>query len=428
MASSGDKVRVVCEEEEVEGILLPGDEEHLVLKLDSGYNVGIDRDRIEEVEVLEQREREETDLEEVEQEKGDKPEITILHTGGTIASKVDYDTGAVIGQFEPAEILQMFPQLREVAAINARKLSNIQSEMMRFDHYNLMAEAVAEEREKGVDGVIITHGTDTMHYSSAALAFALPGLDIAVVFVGSQRSSDRPSTDARVNLLSAAKFIGESSHEGTAICMHENSSDDSCLVIPGCKARKMHTSRRDAFRPINATPLARVDIEEDEIEVFSESAAQESFEVKKFDTDLEIGMLQAHPHMQAEEVEKFEGFDGVVFQLMALGHAPNMDPDEYTDENARIAEAIQDLSDEIPVVACSQSLYGRLNLNVYTPQRKLLEQGVVGNHTDMTPETAFVKLGWLLSQYDDKEKVEELYEEDLRGEISERSEPDTFLI
>ncbi len=425
----GSVVKVVTDEEELEGVLIPSDDkDYLVLKLDSGYNIGVSIERVEDVEVLEEPEGEVEPSFEVEEVDEDLPRISILHTGGTIASKVDYRTGAVDSKFSPEEILRLFPELQDIAQIDSRLISNTASELIRFDHHNLMARAVAEEREKGVDGVIITHGTDTMHYSSAALSFALENLDIPVVFVGSQRSSDRPSTDAYVNLISAARFIAETSFKGVGVCMHEGMSDDTCLVLPGLKCRKMHTSRRDAFKPVNSDPIARVDAERGEVELlggYEEKNVEEDLEVHEFDPDVQVGWLKCHPNMFGVEFENYEGFDGLLLELTGLGHAPNMVEDEYMQEHNIIEERIEELCEEMPVVASSQCLYGRVNMNVYSPGRELKFDGVVGDHLDITPETAFVKLAWLLSNFEDR--VRELFCENLRGEVSSRSEEDDYL-
>jgi len=201
-----DKVKVVTKDEEIEGILMPEQPGFVVLKLDSGYNIGVDKKRVREIKVLKKRTKREAELPKEKEKKG-LPKITILHTGGTIASKVDYETGGVVSRFTPEEILGMFPELREIANIDSKLIFNISSEDMRFAHYNILAKEVEKEVKKGVDGIIITHGTDTLHYTGAALSFMLKDLGIPVILVGSQRSSDRGSSDAALNLISAAFFI-----------------------------------------------------------------------------------------------------------------------------------------------------------------------------------------------------------------------------
>ncbi len=434
----GDLVEVATAEETIKGTLLQPPElekDVVIIKLPSGYNIGIDKSRVKKISALpqpQQKEGEKTAAAAAKKEGAKKlPKITILHTGGTIASRVDYRTGAVVAKFTPEEILEMFPELCEIAAIDSRFIRNMWSEDMRFAHYNLMAKEAAKEIAGGADGVIITHGTDTMHYSSAALSFALEGVGVPVILVGAQRSSDRGSTDAALNLLSAAYFIANSDFAGVAICMHENISDTSSLILPAAKSRKMHTSRRDAFRPINTPAIARVDFESKNMSFFAGSYSKRDknakVKLRLFNERLKIGILKTHPNMYASEFAAYSGFDGLVIEGFALGQAPINQVDEFTAEHKKILTAITALCKKMPVVMASQSIYGRLQMNVYSTARDLQAAGVLGNLSDMTPETAFIKLAWLLSNYK-KAEVKELITKNLRGEITERTEPISFLV
>lgn len=435
----GDEVRIVTKDDTFSGVLMPTpdyQEGIVVLKLDSGYNIGIDKKSISRMELLT---RYKADKEEQKQaEKKDKhaklPEITILHTGGTIASKVDYKTGGVISRYSPEELLALFPELKDIAWVHSRLIRNMWSEDMRFSHYNILAKEVMEEAKRGVAGVIITHGTDTLHYSSAALAFSLEDIGIPVILVGSQRSSDRGSSDAAMNLLNAAYFITavQGKFSGVGICMHENMNDDSCLILPACKTRKMHTSRRDAFRPINALPLARVDYRQKMVSRLDSSSTQWSAGSKKpglklFKEDLKIGVLKAHTNMYASEFLAYKGFPGLVIESMGLGQVPINEIDELTKEHTKIKKALKTLVDSGTIVVFApQTIYGRVHMDVYQTARDLQELGIIGHLSDMTPETTFIKLAWLLSNYP-KEKAKELMLTNLRGELSDRSEPPGFL-
>src|SRR3989344_329315 len=183
--------------------------------------------------------------------------ISILHTGGTIASKVS-PKGGVSVQYSEKEILRLYPEIKSLANIKSRLIANMFSENMNFSHYNLLAKEIKEEVDKGIDGIIITHGTDTLHYTAASLSFILENLPIPVLFVGAQRSSDRGGSDASLNLVSAVNFINKTYFSGVAICMHSSMEDTSCSILPGLKTRKFHTSRRDAFQAINSKPYALV--------------------------------------------------------------------------------------------------------------------------------------------------------------------------
>ncbi len=431
-----------------EGLLLASENpEVIVLKLSNGYNIGFDKKKIVEIKLKKKSINSSVGSSKKQssnnKKSNDLPLISILHTGGTIASRVDYNTGAVSADFSPDELLALFPELRSIANINSRLVKQMMSENLRFHHYNLLAREVKKEVDKGVKGIIITHGTDTMHYTSAALSFILENLPVPVILVGAQRSSDRASSDAAINLICAAKFIAETDFKGVGVCMHKNMSDDICWILPGTKCRKMHTSQRDAFRPINAKPIAEVDYVTGKISFYdgferfssdyysdSENSSKnndsKTLSLKPFKEDLKIGLLKVHTNMFADEFLAFKGFDGLVVEGTALGHIPIMGDDSST-ENNKILSTIRLLTKKMPVVMASQSLYGRINMNVYAGGRINLDNGVIGNYSDMTPETTFIKLAWLLSNYD-KKKIPELITKNFRGEISDRIEADSFLL
>jgi len=432
-AKTGDNVIVDTKDKEVKGILMPVPEsegEVVILKLESGYNIGIDKKDVKEIKLVKSYSEKKQKTAEIKQNKK-LPTVSILHTGGTIASKVDYKTGGVIAKFSPGEIIGMFPELTKIANIKSRKIASMQSEMMRFPHYNIMAKEIEKEIKSGTDGIIITHGTDTMHYSSAALRFILEDLSVPVILVGSQRSSDRGSSDAGLNLISACYFIANSDFADVAICMHENLSDESCLILPALKTRKMHTSRRDAFRPINTTPVARVNFNDKNISFMKKGYSKKDnkkLKLKLFNEKIKVGLIKTHTNMFAEEFLAYKNFDGLVVEGTGLGHLPNEETDEYTKENKKIFDSLKEMiKNGLITVMSSQTIYGRIQMNVYTPMRELQEIGVLGHLSDMTPETTFIKLAWLLSNYKKKE-VKDLITKNLKGEISERIEDKTFLI
>ncbi|NJL44298.1 MAG: Glu-tRNA(Gln) amidotransferase subunit GatD [Nitrosarchaeum sp.] len=343
----------------------------------------------------------------------------LLHTGGTIACRVDYATGAVVASFRPEEILALVPELSGLVRLHTQEVCNTQSEFMRFSTYNAMAKGVLQAVEAGARGVIITHGTDTMHYSAAALAFMLENLPVPVVLVGSQRSADRGSSDNYVNLLGAVRFVMRGL-PGVFVAMHASSSDDEVCVHLGVRARKMHTSRRDAFRSINAAPFGVVDVKSGEVRAPALPAVKGACRVLPFREDMRVGLVMTHPQMFASELRAYEGFDGLVLAGTGLGHAPIEGCAEHED----LFGVLASLARKMPVVMASQCLYGRVNLDVYSPGRRIRDAGVLGHGLDMTPECAFVKLAWLLSTF--PERVRELFQEDLRGEISARSQQDGF--
>ncbi|MEM4282148.1 MAG: Glu-tRNA(Gln) amidotransferase subunit GatD [Candidatus Woesearchaeota archaeon] len=422
-AAAGDRVRIETTDASYEGLLMPEEEGFLVLKLDSGYNIGIAKGNVLSINLIEKKR--ELQAAKVKIPKKGLPTISILHTGGTIASKVDYATGAVVARFSPEELLAQFPEIWEIANVSSRLVMNIFSEDMRFHHWNILAQEIVKEIKAGARGIVITHGTDTLHYTSAALSFMLQNLPIPVVLVGSQRSSDRPSTDAALNLLSACLFAARADFAGVVVCMHESIEDKSCIVLPATKCRKMHSSRRDAFKAIGTIPWAKVDFSSRKIEFLREDYERRSKREPKLtyiNEAVKVGLLKVHPNMSAEEFLAFKGYDGLVIEGTGLGHAPINESDVATKEHSKIAEAISRLVSSGTVVAmASQTIYGRIDLDVYSTGRRLQKLGVIGNHTDMSPETAFVKLAWLLSNYP-KDMIEELFQKSIVGEVSERLE------
>ncbi len=426
---SFDVVEVVTSDGIYKGVLMPSpDSTKVVVKLKSGYNVGLLRKRVKKIVVLEHIKPSKTTVEKKLVERKHLPTISILHFGGTIASEVDYTTGAVVARFTPEELAAKFPELEEIANIRSRLIRNMFSEDMRFAHYNMLAKEISKEVNAGVDGIIVTHGTDTMGYTAAALAFMLEHMPVPVVLVGSQRSSDRGSSDAAMNLICAAQFIVKSDFAGVCVCMHEKSSDDFCSILPACKVRKMHASRRDAFKAVNSVPIAKADVKGslELIQTNYKRKSKEEVVVKRFKENLRIGMLRVHPNMHVQEFLSYKNFDGLILEGTGLGHAPVNVIDPQTKEHKKILDAIRSLSKKLPVVMTSQTIYGRVQMNVYSTGRMLQEAGVIGNYCDMLPETAFIKLAWLLSNYK-KDDVKRMIGENLRGDISKRTQENEYL-
>lgn len=424
-----DKVKVIFNDKETEGILLPyQNPDFLFLKLKNGYNIGIHKKKIKQTLLLEKFRPKEHKIKKIKQ-SSEKPRITILHTGGTIASKVDYNTGGVISKFAPEEIINMFPELKTIANIKSKLISNMFSEDMRFKHYTIMCRAIQKEIKQNVDGIILTHGTDTLCYTSAALAFALENLPIPVIIVGSQRSSDRGSSDAAFNLICAAKFITQSGFSGIAICMHESSSDNTCLIMPPCKTRKLHTSRRDAFKVVNDKPIARINYETGKIEYlkpYSKKSSQNKLIVRdKFEE--KVGLIKTHPNMFPSQFHFFRNYKGLVIEGTGLGQAPVGTPNKICKIHEKNLKALKNIiSKGCMVIMASQCIFGIVQMHVYSDAIDLANIGVIPGK-DMLSETAFIKLSWLLGNFP-KNKIRELFESNLRGEIIERILIEDFVL
>jgi glutamyl-tRNA(Gln) amidotransferase subunit D len=439
--NAGDRVRVDRADQTYEGVVLPSStNEHLVVKLEGGYNVGIDRADAD-VEVLE------TDVHEIDDAQTDAdgrtevsfdedlPTIALISTGGTIASTVDYRTGAVTARFDAEDVLRAVPDLAGRANYRGRVVANILSENMTPDVWGDLARAVHEEIAKGADGVVVMHGTDTMQYSAAALAFMLD-TPVPIVFTGSQRSADRPSSDNVMNAVCAVEAAKSDCAE-VLVCMHASQSDDVCALHRGTRVRKNHTSRRDAFETIGAKPIGEVDYavaseadpagddtaadgEDDEaadaggagVSFRREHAERGEADLALHD-DLEsnVDLLKFAPGMNERIVETAAAdAEGLVIEGTGLGHV-------NTDLIPTLAEAIDD---DTPVVMTSQCIDGRVCDRVYDTGRDLLDAGVIEGE-DMLPATATVKLMWTLANRPDA--VASTMRTPIAGELTERSTP-----
>ena len=432
MPEFGDVVKVHTKEQVYEGILLPRpeifDDDCTILKLDNGYNIGIENKRIEKIEVVEKHQKKKEERHKIEHKEG-LPNISILHTGGTIASKVDYRSGGVVAAFSPEDIVSMFPELAEIANIDSELIANMWSDDLRFPHFKLIAKVIEKKLKEGVDGIIIGMGTDNLAVASAALTFIVEQTPVPIILVGAQRSSDRGSSDAGMNLICAAEFIAKTDFAGVAICMHEHSDDKTCAVLPPTKTKKLHSSRRDAFKPVNDTIIARVDYNSRKIHFIKENYNKKDKNrrlVLKPNMEEKVCLLKITINMFPEQFEFFKNYKGLVIEGTGLGHTPGHVPNELAKIHEKIFPAIKKVIDSgCVVVMTTTCLFGRVEMQVYSKGRDLLKLGVIPGE-DMLPETAFVKLAWLLGNYK-KEEVKELIGKNLRGEISERSDEKGFL-
>ncbi|AUG46591.1 glutamyl-tRNA(Gln) amidotransferase subunit D [Haloarcula taiwanensis] len=412
--NAGDRVRVERAAQTYEGVLLPSSTpEHLVVKLDGGYNVGIDREGAS-VDVLES---DVYDVESAQDEQSqsaiefddDLPTVSLISTGGTIASTVDYRTGAVTAQFDAEDVLRAVPDLAGMANYRGRVVANILSENMTPAVWQDLAQAVHEEIEAGADGIVVMHGTDTMQYSASALSFMLD-TPVPIVFTGSQRSADRPSSDNVMNAVSAVEAATSDCAE-VLVCMHADESDDRCALHRGTRVRKNHTSRRDAFETVGAKPLGEVDYDidgESTVTFHREYTERDAADLALHDDiETDVELLKFSPGMDPSLLEAAaEDSEGVVIEGTGLGHV-----------NTDWIGTIEEL--DIPVVMTSQCLEGRVCDRVYDTGRDLLDAGVTEGE-DMLPGTAKVKLMWALANSDD---VADTMQEPLAGEIQQRSTP-----
>ena len=424
-AKAGDKVRIITKEKTFEGILMPNEETNaVVVKLDNGYNIGINNKKIKKIEVIKEYKKTKGKKKKVKPNKN-KPTISILHTGGTIASKVDYSTGGVIASFTVEDLLEKFPEIKDITNIRSVLVSNMMSEDILFSDYQKIADAIKNEIKKGTNGVIIGHGTDTLAVTAAALSFVFENLPIPVLIVGAQRSSDRGSTDAAMNLICASTFITKTDFAGVAICMHENTDDNKCIILPATKTRKLHTSRRDAFKVVNDTPIATIDFDSKKIEFVKEEYPKRNKKkvLMKNKFEEKVAVLRTYNNMKSDFIEILtkKGYKGLVLEGTGIGQAPT-----NIKENLPNYEALKKfISKGGIVVLTSQCIFGKVHPYIYTNCRRLADIGIIFGE-DMLTDTAYVKLAWLLGNYKN-DKARELLTKNLRGEINERIQLDEYL-
>jgi len=419
----GSKVKIKTFSDETTGTLIESYEPGVILiKLESGYNIGIARDNITEIKVIEKPKKAEQE-EKAFEISHNKPIIDIIMTGGTISSSLDVKTGGVKWLTSPSELFKFYPDIFELADIRIINPFMKFSEDMTPEDWQKIAKHVKKSLDdESVKGVIVTHGTDTLHYTSSALSFMIKNLNKPVVLTYSQRSSDRGSSDAELNLYCAAKACLSDIAE-VMLVGHANMNDEYCFALQGTKVRKMHSSRRDTFRPINTEPIAK--IYRDRIEVLKEYNKRKSG--KEAQTILQnyfndkVALIKFYPGQDPEILEHYAkiGYRGVILEMTGLGQV-------LTEGSRNWAPVIKRLVDKgFVVCAASQTIFGRLDPLVYSSGRELLKAGVI-YLKDMLSETAYVKLGWVIGKLEEnkmkitKENVEKLMLENISGEFNER--------
>ncbi|HWQ18104.1 MAG TPA: Glu-tRNA(Gln) amidotransferase subunit GatD [Sulfolobales archaeon] len=413
----GDIIRIRKNGLVIQGVVMPkhaySAPDILVVKLESGYNIGVSIDSNTSIEIIGKKPIEQVGVEQSRSVVGVGPMVKVIGTGGTIASKVEYETGAVRPAMTSEELLEIIPEAGEIARLDVEILMSILSENMEPEYWERIAESVYRAMISGYEGVVITHGTDTMSFTSAAIAFAIQNMPVPAVFVGSQRSSDRPSTDAATNFIGALLAAAKAPFAESVVAMHSDTSDLEIAIHRGTRVRKMHTSRRDAFQSINAQPIAMIDPYKREIRVVGsdyrprgrgEPILYNGFEKK-------VALIYSYPGIEAELIDIMvdKGYRGIVIAGTGFGHVPEK----------LVPSLKRAIENGIPVAITSQTLYGRVNLAVYSTGREMLRAGVIPCE-DMLPEVAYVKLSWILRRARDMGEIRKLMLTNMAGEISLR--------
>jgi len=407
-----------------EGVILPRsetfDDLHVVLKLKTGYNVGIHVDRIESIEELGFKEAIYKIPEKAFPVTPDLPNVTLLGTGGTIASRLDYRTGAVIPAFTPGELYGAVPELAELCNLTTKKIFGVFSENMSWVEYVTLAEAVGEAIDGGADGIVIGHGTDTMGHTASVLSFMVQNSPVPIVVVGSQRSSDRPSSDAALNLIHAVSAAARGDIAEVQICMFGPTSDRYGLLHRGTRCRKMHSSYRSAFRTIGDIPLKVVD-RDGFTTINPDYLPRDHSRKVRIDTrhDDRVTILYYYPGMKPDLVDALveKGYRGIVIAGTGLGHV-----------NKPLFPALKRAIDQgVHVVMTVQTLWGFAQMYVYDTGRDLLDVGVVPLD-NMLPETALMKLGWVLGHTHEHDEVMAMMRNPVSHEMTEREPHNGYLI
>jgi len=418
-------VRVVNDTGSVfEGVILPRsetfDDLHIVIKMKNGYNIGVHVDRVRQIEEIGYKEAVYKIPEKEFPRSPDLPSVTLLGTGGTIASRLDYRTGAVIPAFTPGELYGAVPELADICNLKTKKLFSVFSENMAREEYIELAETIGKEIEDGADGIVIGHGTDTMGHTAAILSFMVQNSPVPIVNVGSQRSSDRPSSDAALNLIHATRAAAYGDIAEVQICMFGPTSDRYGLLHRGTRCRKMHSSYRSAFRTIGDIPLCMVSRESFEY-VTDDYLPRDPGRKVKIDAvyNDRVTILYYYPGMNPDLVEALveKGYHGIVIAGTGLGHV-----------NKPLYPALKRAVERgVHVVMTVQTLWGYTQMYVYDTGRDLLDLGVV-SLDNMLPETAFMKLCWVLGHTDDHDQVLGMMRDPVNHEITKREPHNGYLI
>jgi len=407
----GDSVKILADLTYL-GIIMPryehSDDKHLVLKLKSGYNIGLEIEKIEKIEKISSPEKNIEKKENLEKNPA-LPKILLLSTGGTIASKVDYRTGAVTPVLTAEELNSSVPELAKIANVDAEVLFSEYSENIMPEHWLKIAEKLKEYSTSDYSGIIIAHGTDTMHYTSSFLSFALAGFPIPIALVGSQRSSDRASSDAALNLIGAIKFLVGCKTNGVYIVMHQDENDETVACHLGTRVRKNHTSKRGAFQTIGGNPAFIIVNEQ-----IQRNMKDEFFKVKEFQPKInlntKVALVKYHPGYDPSLLGKIieMNYSGIIFEGTGLGHIGKTMYDNVKKANEK----------GIFLGMTSQCIDGRVGMTVYESGRDLLNLGIISLE-NMIPEVALVKAMWALGNSETLEDVKQIMLQNIASEISD---------
>lgn len=326
--------------------------------------------------------------------------VLILATGGTIASQAGAD-GLVPNEASP-ELMNVFEEFRKYYKIDFHLILNLDSSNIQAEEWQLIARRVYEALPD-YDGVLITHGTDTMAYTASMLTFMLQNLDKPVVLTGSQIPVGLPLSDARSNLATALAAIN---HDVTGVNIAFNHK-----LIPGCRAVKVRTMGFDAFESVNSP---------DRGEFFADGVRLVSPRIprppkpRELKAELcnDVFLLKIIPGTNPRIFDSLlaMNYRGVVLESFGAGGLHFL----RRDLASQIGRLVKN---NVPVVVCSQCLYERSDFSLYEVGRKVLATGAIQGR-DMTTEAAVTKLMWALGQTSSMEEIRTIFSTDYAGEIT----------
>ena len=328
----------------------------------------------------------------------EKKKILLLTTGGTIAS---VPGGEGLEPHRSDVMERELEQLRTYYDITVRDVMCLDSSNITPEEWKVIATTIFENRA-GFDGIVVSHGTDTMAYTASAVTFMLPNIDLPVVFTGSQLPLRDMLSDGPDNLRTAFAMAA-AGYPGVFLAFDRK-------VMLGCRAVKVRASGFSAFESVNARYAATVS---NRGLVVDERVLPKCTGEPKLCTDIskEVFLLKLTPGLNPAIFDMLAamGYKGIVIEAFGLGGI------NVLHKGLRgIHRAVED---GISVVVTTQCLYDSSDLRVYQVGNKLLNLGVV-QARDMTSEAAMTKLMWGIGQGYGQHQIAELFSQNIAGEIT----------